>query len=58
MAFKITDDCVKCLSCQDVCPVGAIVDDGDKLAIDADACLGCGACADACPIGAIVESED
>ncbi|NND19168.1 MAG: 4Fe-4S binding protein, partial [Silicimonas sp.] len=35
-----------------VCPTGAIVPDGDHVAIDPDICAGCGACASVCPSGA------
>ncbi|MEL6520083.1 MAG: 4Fe-4S binding protein [Pseudomonadota bacterium] len=41
--------CDRCLS---VCPTGAIVPDGDHVAISADICAGCGACAAVCPSGA------
>lgn len=53
MAYKITDGCVACGSCQDVCPVEAI-SEGDIYVIDADTCIECGACADQCPMSAIV----
>ena len=53
MAYKITDACVACGSCQDGCPVEAI-SEGDIYCIDADTCIECGACADQCPMEAIV----
>ncbi len=57
MAFKITDDCIKCGACADECPVGCITEGDDKYVIDADECLECGACAGACPVGAPVKDE-
>lgn len=55
MAYKITDDCVSCGSCQDECASEAIKEGDDKYYIDQDACTGCGSCVDSCPSEAIVE---
>lgn len=41
-----------CTRCLDVCPTGAIVPAGDRVAIDPFVCAGCGACASVCPTGA------
>ena len=43
---------VGCRRCLDLCPAGAIVPNGDHVAIDAKICAGCGQCAAACPTGA------
>ncbi len=53
MAYKITEECVACGSCQAGCPVDAI-SEGDIYSISPDTCIECGACADTCPMGAIV----
>lgn len=53
MAYKITDACLSCGTCESECPVGAIHEGDGKYEIDADACLDCGTCAAACPVGAI-----
>jgi NAD-dependent dihydropyrimidine dehydrogenase PreA subunit len=55
MAFKITDACVNCGACEGDCPVGAIVEQGDKRVIEADKCISCGSCAASCPTEAITE---
>ncbi len=54
MAYKITETCVACGTCQGECPVGAI-SEGDTYSIDPDVCISCGTCASVCPTGAIVE---
>ncbi len=41
-----------CDRCLTVCPTGAILPDGDHVAIDPGICAGCGACAAVCPSGA------
>lgn len=55
MAYKITDSCVSCGTCQGECPVGAISEGADHYVIDADTCISCGTCASVCPTGAIEE---
>ncbi len=55
MAHKITDQCLKCGSCEGECPVGAISEGDTQYVINADECIDCGACAGACPADAIVE---
>ncbi|MFA6936757.1 MAG: 4Fe-4S binding protein [Treponema sp.] len=55
MAYKISDDCVNCGSCESECPAGAISEDNGKRKIDPAKCLSCGTCASVCPAGAISE---
>ncbi len=55
MAYKISNDCTNCATCESECPVGAISESGNKRVIDADACISCGACAGVCPVEAISE---
>ena len=57
MAYKISDECIKCGSCESECPVGAISEGSDKYVIDANECLECGACAGVCPVGAPVKED-
>jgi ferredoxin len=48
----ISDSCVACGACADVCPEGAITVD-DVAVIDSSKCVDCGACVDECPSDAI-----
>ena len=54
MAYVVTDECVACGACKDICPVGAIADGSPKFSVDAGSCVDCGACAGECPRNAIV----
>lgn len=53
MAYVIGEDCVKCGTCLDECPVGAISEGDERMQIDPEACVECGTCASVCPSGAI-----
>lgn len=55
MAYKISDECIKCGACQADCPVEAISEGDATYVIDADVCISCGACAAGCPVDAIAE---
>src|SRR3972149_8915677 len=47
--------CTKCGKCPEICPVGALVYEADKLPrIDRELCTGCGECSSACSYKAIV----
>ncbi|HBM79422.1 MAG: 4Fe-4S binding protein [Clostridiales bacterium] len=52
MAYKITDACVSCGTCESECPVNAISQGDTKYVIDPDKCISCGNCANVCPVGA------
>lgn len=52
-AYFITSGCIKCGTCVNECPVGAIYDAGEQYQIDSRVCVSCGACFDACPVAAI-----
>jgi len=53
MAYRISEDCVACGSCQPECPVEAISEGDPIYVIDPDKCIDCGACAEVCPVSAI-----
>lgn len=55
MAFKVTDQCVNCGTCEPDCPVEAISEQNNIRVIDAEKCISCGTCAAECPAEAIVE---
>ncbi len=55
MAYRITDECIKCGVCAETCPVGAISEGADTYEINHDECIECGACCGECPNEAIVE---
>ncbi|MBE3597387.1 MAG: 4Fe-4S binding protein [Limnochordaceae bacterium] len=56
MAHYITDKCIGCTACVNVCPVDCITGQRDHLhVIDAGQCIDCHACAYICPVEAIVD---
>jgi heterodisulfide reductase subunit A len=49
------ENCRRCLSCLEICPVGAIsLGEDGKPIIHLEICQGCGTCAAQCPARAIV----
>ena len=53
MAYFVTEDCIDCGACIEVCPSGAISQGDGHAVIDPDACIDCGVCEGECPSGAI-----
>lgn len=51
----ITDQCVSCGACAQICPVSCISEGDGQYVIDEDQCIDCGACEAQCPAEAIVE---
>ena len=51
--YFITDACIGCDACVDVCPQACIRADSIPHVIEQEHCLHCGNCMDACPVGAI-----
>ncbi|MCP4151017.1 MAG: YfhL family 4Fe-4S dicluster ferredoxin [bacterium] len=63
MALRITDDCINCGACENVCPVEAISQGDELYIIDPDRCIECKnhfdvpQCAEVCPTDACVKDE-
>jgi benzoyl-CoA 2,3-dioxygenase component A len=45
--------CIRCNTCEESCPIGAISNDFRNYVVDADICNACQACINPCPTGAI-----
>jgi ferredoxin len=52
MAYKITDNCIKCGTCAAECPMECISEGDSKYVIDPEQCISCGTCAGVCPVDA------
>ena len=56
VAHKITEECINCGACIDVCPEEAITEGDEISVIDPEKCTDCGSCVEVCPTDAIVEA--
>lgn len=54
----VVKNCIKCRTCQKVCPSGAITITDDKFTINLKKCIFCGNCSFYCPVKAINMTED
>lgn len=45
--------CIRCNTCETMCPVGAITHDSNNYVVDAEKCDWCNACISPCPTGSI-----
>ena len=54
MAYKISEECIACGSCESECPVESISPGDPIYIIDESTCTDCGACVSSCPIDAIL----
>ncbi len=45
--------CIRCNTCESVCPVGAITHDSNNYVVDVDKCNWCNDCISPCPTGSI-----
>lgn len=45
--------CIRCNTCEEICPVDAITHDGRNYVVDVDKCNDCHACISPCPTGSI-----
>ena len=64
MSLMITEECIACDACRDVCPNGAIEESDPIYIIDPDVCTECvghydePACISVCPVECIVADPD
>jgi ferredoxin len=64
MAYKITDDCISCGSCEAECKNQAISEGDTTYVIDPDKCTECvgyfetSKCAEVCPVDACIPDSD
>jgi ferredoxin len=64
MAYKITDECISCGTCEEECANGAISEEEETYIIDPDKCTECVGnfdapqCAEVCPVNAAVPDPD
>lgn len=50
----VESECISCMAClADRCPVKAIKENGELVAVDAGRCIGCGLCVSVCPTEAL-----
>ena len=50
--------CIFCKKCEEVCPVGAISNNGRWMIVDHQICIGCGDCVRSCPNNVIYLNAD
>lgn len=58
MVSVVNDNCIKCKTCVDVCPVDAFHEGDTQLVVDPDTCISCGVCISECPQEAIQTEEE
>jgi NAD-dependent dihydropyrimidine dehydrogenase PreA subunit len=57
MAYSVTENCVICGTCWEICPTKSVVEH-DWFYKIADTCVECGACARVCPNTAIIKGKE
>jgi len=56
--YYITENCIICGTCWEICPTRSIVEHEWYYRINQDTCVACGACAKVCPNGAIIKKKE
>ena len=52
------DLCIKCGTCEGVCPVEAFHVADEQYVVDPDTCIDCGVCISECPQSAITSDDE
>ncbi len=52
--YYITDECIACGKCVEVCPQDCIILDSTHYVIEQEHCLHCGNCMTICPVNAVI----
>ena len=55
--YLITNNCIGCGSCVDVCPQSCIKANNIPFEIEQEHCLHCGNCYSVCPAGAVIRGD-
>lgn len=56
--YYITDECIGCHRCKNVCPQGCIDFSNVSARIQQENCLHCGNCRNVCPVGAVKKTGE
>ncbi len=58
MTSVVNDECIKCMTCVDVCPVSAFVELDTQVVVNPETCIDCGVCLSECPQNAILTEDE
>ena len=58
MKYVITENCIICGTCWEICPTESIEEYDWYYRINPETCVECGACARVCPNAAIIKSKE
>ncbi len=58
MAYFITENCIICGTCWEICPTDSVQEYEWYYCIDDENCVECGACVKVCPNNAIKKKKD
>ena len=58
MKYMITENCIICGTCWEICPTESIEEYDWYYRINPETCVECGACARVCPNAAIIKTNE
>ena len=58
MKYKITENCIICGTCWEICPTESIEEYDWYYRINPETCVECGACVRVCPNAAIIKNTE